>query len=475
MSASHCLTATLHLHPPNPYKKGENIHLVMKQNNISASFIPSERGLGGVVSPQEAVSLIQSGDTIVVQGSTSVPFVLLRALTERASELRDVRLISGFGIYPEDAPYAKPEYVDSFRALSIFVPNYLRRAMKTGLADTIPCFLGEVPFLFRSGQVPVDAVFLNVSEPDENGYCSYGISADIAFSAAECAKKVIAQVNKFMPRTFGDPVIHVSQITAMCRGDEPLVEVPTPVPNETESRIGHFIAEQIPDGATLQIGVGGIPNAVINALGGHKHLGLHTEAITDGVLPLIEKGVIDNSMKALYPGKSVGSLVLGSRHLYDHIDGNPDFIICDVAWTNDPQNIRQNPKAMAINSAVEIDLTGQICADSIGETVISGVGGQHDFMYGAALSEGGKCFIAMPSMTDKGQSKIVSHLQPGAGVVTTRFQAQYIVTEQGIVYLRNLPLAERAKALISIAHPSVREDLEREAVRRFGIGFLRLR
>ena len=427
------------------------------------------------MTPAEAVRLVRSGDTIVAQGSTSVPNVLFRALTERAAELRDVKIIVGFGVCPEDAPYAKPEYIDSFRALSIFVPNYLRRAMKEGVADTIPCFLGEVPFLFRSGQVPVDVAFLNVSEPDENGYCSYGISADIAFSAVECARVVIAQVNKYMPRTFGDPVIHVSMISAMCRGDEPLVEVPTPVPNEIETKIGRYIAEQIPDGATLQIGVGGIPNAVINALSGHKHLGLHTEAITDGVLPLIERGIIDNSQKALYPGKSVGSLILGSRHLYDHVDGNPDFVIRDVAWTNDPQNIRQNPRAMAINSAVEVDLTGQICADSIGETVISGVGGQHDFMYGAALSEGGKCFIALPSTTAKGQSKIVSHLQPGAGVVTTRFQAQYIATEFGIVYLRNLPLAERAKALISIAHPSVREDLEREAVRRFGVGFLRLR
>lgn len=427
------------------------------------------------MTPAEAVRLVRSGDTIVAQGSTSVPNVLFRALTERAAELRDVKIIVGFGVCPEDAPYAKPEYIDSFRALSIFVPNYLRRAMKEGVADTIPCFLGEVPFLFRSGQVPVDVAFLNVSEPDENGYCSYGISADIAFSAVECARVVIAQVNKYMPRTFGDPVIHVSKISAMCRGDEPLVEVPTPVPNEIETKIGRYIAEQIPDGATLQIGVGGIPNAVINALSGHKHLGLHTEAITDGVLPLIERGIIDNSQKALYPGKSVGSLILGSRHLYDHVDGNPDFVIRDVAWTNDPQNIRQNPRAMAINSAVEVDLTGQICADSIGETVISGVGGQHDFMYGAALSEGGKCFIALPSTTAKGQSKIVSHLQPGAGVVTTRFQAQYIATEYGIVYLRNLPLAERAKALISIAHPSVREDLEREAVHRFGVGFLRLR
>lgn len=427
------------------------------------------------VSPAEAVRYVKSGDTIVVQGSTSIPMVLLRALTERASELRDVKLISGFGVHPEDAPYAKKEYIDSFRALSIFVPNNLRRAMKEGVADTIPCFLGEVPSLFRSGQVPVDVTFLNVSEPDEDGYCSFGVSADIAFSGAECSKTIIAQVNKYMPRTFGDPVIHVSKLTAMCRGDEPLVEVPTPVPSEIETKIGNYIAAEIPDGATLQIGVGGIPNAVINALRDHQHLGLHTEAITDGVLPLIEKGIIDNSLKKILPGKSVGSLILGSRHLYDYIDGNTNFVIRDVAWTNDPQIIRQNPKAMSINSAIEVDLTGQICADSIGETVISGVGGQHDFFYGSALSEGGKCFLALTSKTNKGQSKIVPRLAPGAGVVTTRFQAQYIVTEYGIVYLRNLPLAERAKALISIAAPEFREELERAAVERFGIGYLRLK
>ena len=427
------------------------------------------------LTPAEAVQLVKSGDTIVVQGSTSIPMVLLRALTARAAELRDVKIISGFGVHPEDAPYAKRELIDSFRALNIFVPNNLRRAMKEGVADTIPCFLGEVPSLFRSGLVPVDVAFLNVSEPDEEGFCSFGISADIAFSGAECAKTIIAQVNKYMPRTFGDPVIHVSKITALCRGDEPLVEVPTPVPSEVDTKIGNFIANEIPDGATLQIGVGGIPNAVINALSNHQHLGLHTEAITDGVLPLIEKGIIDNSQKKILAGKSVGSLILGSKHLYDYIDGNRDFVIRDVAWTNDPQIIRQNPRAMAINSAIEVDLTGQICADSIGETIISGVGGQHDFMYGAALSEGGKCFIALPSMTNKGQSKIVAHLAPGAGVVTTRFQAQYIVTEHGIAFLRNLPLADRAKALIRIADPSVREDLERAAVARFGIGFLRLK
>lgn len=425
------------------------------------------------VSAAEAVKLIKSGDSVFIQGSTSIPEVLVQAMTERAPELRDVKVYSAFAIGRFDAPYAKAELRDSFEPLSFFVANNLRNAIREGVAQTIPAFLGEIPFLFRSRQVPLDVTLLNVSEPDDEGYCSYGISADLAFSAAECSKIIIAQVNKYMPRTFGDSVIHVSKIDAMVRGDEPLVEVPTVIPTEVERAIGNYIASKIPDGATLQIGVGGIPNAVLDALHNHKHLGLHTEAMTDGVVPLIEKGVIDNSLKKIYPGKSVACLCLGSQRLYDYLDGNRDVVIRDVAWTNDPQNIRQNPKVMAINSAIEIDLTGQICADSIGERIFSGVGGQHDFMYGGALSEGGKCFIALPSITTKGISKIVPTLTKGAGVVTTRFQTQYIATEHGIVYLRNKSLAERAKLLISIADPSVREELEKAAVERFGIGFLR--
>lgn len=426
------------------------------------------------MSAAEAVKLIQSGDSVYIQGSTSIPEVLVRAMTERAGELRGVKVYSAFAIGREDAPYAKRELMDSFETNSFFVANCVRKAIKEGVAQTIPAFLGEIPFLFRSGQVPLDVTLLNVSEPDEEGYVSYGISADLAFSAAECSKRIIAQVNRYMPRTFGDPVIHISKIDALVRGDEPLVELPIAVPNEMERKIGNYIAAEVPDGATLQIGVGGIPNAVLDALHDHKHLGLHTEAMTDGVVPLIRQGIIDNSLKKLYPGQSLACLALGSRRLYDYLDGNRDVVFRDVAWTNDPANIRQNPKVMAINSALEIDLTGQICADSIGTTIFSGVGGQHDFMYGGALSEGGKCFIALPSITTKGISKIVPTLTPGAGVVTTRFQAQYVATEHGIVYLRNKNLAERAKALISIADPSAREMLERAAVERFGIGFLRL-
>lgn len=424
-------------------------------------------------SAADAVKLISSGDSVYIQGSTSVPEILVAAMTERAPELRDVKVYTAFAVGRCDAPYACKELRDSFEPLSFFVANNLRKAIAEGVAQTIPAFLGEIPFLFRSGQIPLDVTLLNVSEPDEDGYCSYGISADLAYSAVESSRIVIAQVNKYMPRTFGDPVIHISKIDALVRGDEPLVEVPTAVPDDIERAIGNHIAAEIPDGATLQIGVGGIPNAVLDALAGHKHLGLHTEAMTDGVVPLIERGIIDNSRKRLYPGQSVACLALGSQRLYDYLDGNRDVVFRDVAWTNDPQNIRQNPSVMAVNSAIEIDLTGQICADSIGERIFSGVGGQHDFMYGGALSEGGKCFIALPSTTGRGVSKIVPTLSRGAGVVTTRFQAQYVATEHGIVYLRNRSLAERAKLLISIAAPEVREELERAAVERFGIGFLR--
>ncbi len=278
-----------------------------------------------------------------------------------------------------------------------------------------------------------------------------------------------------MPFSYGDPTVHISKIDACVRCDTPLVEVPTPEPTEAEVRIGQYIADRIPDGATIQIGVGGIPNAVVRALSGHKHLGLHTEAMTDGVLPLLESGVIDNSLKKVLPGKSVASLALGSRHLYDYMDGNPDIIFRDVAWTNNPYVIAQNPKVMSINSCLEIDLTGQICADSIGTKIFSGVGGQHDFVYGSSLSEGGLSFLAMLSTTNKGHNKIKPVLTPGAGVVTTRFQTNYVVTEHGAVDLRGKTLAERAKLLISVAAPQFREELDRAAAERFGYAYLRLK
>ena len=427
------------------------------------------------VSPSEAVGLIDSGDSIYIQGSTSIPEVLSQALADRGNELKDVTIYAAFAVGRREAPFCKPEYKEAFNVKSLFVANNIRRWLADGYGTTIPAFLGEIPAMFRDGTLPLDAVFLNVSPPDKDGYCSFGVSADLAVSALECVRKVIVQINKAMPYSYGDALIHVSRIDAAVEVDDPLEEVPTAVPTDTDSAIGRHIAELIPDGATLQIGVGGIPNAVLSALKDHQHLGLHTEAMTDGVLPLLESGVIDNSQKTVCPGISVASLALGSKRLYEYMDYRKDLLLKDVAWTNAPFRIAQNPKVMAINSAVEVDLTGQVCADSIGTRIISGVGGQHDFMYGGSLSEGGKTFIAIPSMTEKGRSKISPVLTEGAGVVTTRHMVQHIVTEYGVASLRGKSLAERARALVSIAHPSVREELERAAYERFGWSFLHVK
>ncbi|MDE6249704.1 MAG: 4-hydroxybutyrate CoA-transferase [Paramuribaculum sp.] len=427
------------------------------------------------MSAAEAAKLIRSGDHVYIQGSTSIPEVLCKAMADRGNELRDVVLYSGFAVAKGPAPYCKPEYKDSFLIDSFFVNNSIREWIAQGYGTMTPRFLGEVPALFRDGTCRVDVALINCSMPDKDGYVSYGVSADLATAAVECADRVIAQINPHMPFSYGDPVIHIDRLAAAVEVDEPLVEVPTAVPTEKEIRIGSFIAEKIPDGATLQIGVGGIPNAVIRALHSHKHLGLHTEAMTDGVLPLLEEGVIDNSLKKVMPGKSVASLAIGSRRLYDFMDYNPDIVFKDVAWTNDPARIAENPRVVSINSCLEIDLTGQICADSIGTKIFSGVGGQHDFVYGASKSDGGMSFLAMLSTTNKGANKIKPVLTPGAGVVTTRFQTQYLVTEHGIVDLRGRNLAERAKLIISIAAPEYREELERAAAERFGYSFLRLR
>lgn len=429
----------------------------------------------GKMSAEEAVALIKSGDHIYVQGSTSIPEVLLEALSKRGNELKDVTIYSGFGVAKGESPICRPEFKDSFLVDSFFVNNSVRKWIAEGYGVTTPCFLGEVPSLFREGYWKVDYAFLNCSMPDKNGYVSYGVSADVAFSAVECADKIIAQINPQMPFSYGDPVIHISELTAYVEVDEPLVEVPTPSPTDAEKKIGTFIADIIPDGATLQIGVGGIPNAVLQALKSHKHLGLHTEAMTDGVLPLIKDGVIDNSFKKIYPGKSVASLALGSKELYEEMNYNKEMVFKDVAWTNDPFIIGQNPSVMAINSCLEIDLTGQICADSIGTRIYSGIGGQHDFVYGASRSEGGMSFLAMLSTTSKGATKIKPVLSEGAGVVTTRFQANWIVTEHGIENLKGKSLPQRAKSLIKLAAPEFREELEKAACERFGYSFLRLK
>lgn len=427
------------------------------------------------VTADEAAGLIRSGDHVFIQGSTSVPETLVEAMTRRGDTLRDVTLYQAFAITRGEAPYCQPRYKDTFLVDSFFVSNSVRRWIAEGYGTMTPRFLGEVPALFRDGTCRVDVALINCSMPDADGYVSFGVSADLATSAVECADRVIAQINPHMPYSYGDPVIHVSRLAAAVLVDDPLVEVPTAVPTPEEVEIGRHIAELIPDGATLQIGVGGIPNAVISGLRDHRHLGLHTEAMTDGVLPLLESGVIDNSLKKIYPGKSVASLALGSRRLYDYMDHNPDMIFRDVAWTNDPRIISQNPRVMSINSCLEIDLTGQVCADSIGTRIYSSVGGQHDFVYGSSLSEGGLSFLAMLATTRRGDTKIKPVLTEGAGVVTTRFQTNYVVTEYGAVNLRGKNLAERARLMISIAAPQHREELERAAAERFGYSFLRLR
>lgn len=423
----------------------------------------------------EAVKLIKNGDHVFIQGSTSIPEILQQALADRGRELRDVTIYNAFAVAKGPAPYAREEFKEAFFVDSFFVSNSVRDYIGKGYGGAIPRFLGEVPALFRDGTCPVDVAMINCSLPNDEGYVSFGVSADLATSAVECAKVIIAQINKAMPFSYGDPVIHLDRITAAVECDDPLVEVPTAIPTEQELKIGGYIAELIPDGATLQIGVGGIPNAVIRALSNHKNLGLHTEAMTDGVLPLLESGVINNSLKKIEPGKSVASLALGSRRLYDYMDYNKDIIFRDVAWTNDPFIIAQNPKVVSINSCLEVDLTGQICADSIGKRIFSGIGGQHDFVYGASRSEGGLSFLAMLSKTAKGVNKIKPVLTEGAGVVTTRFQTQYVVTEYGAVNLRGKNYAERAKLLISIAAPEFREELDRAAAERFGYAYLRLK
>ena len=427
------------------------------------------------VSADEAVKLVRSGDTVCCQGGASVPVLLQEALARRHAELRDVTITSGFNVHKEPAPFCKEEYKDSFLVNSIFVSADQRAHIAAGWGSMTPAFLGEVPGMFRRGEFPVDVAFITCSMPDENGYCSLGISADIAVAAAEVARVVIAEVSPNIPYLYGECLIHESKISAAVLCDVAPVAMQFGEPTEIEAAIGANIAAEIPDGACLQIGVGGIPNAVLNGIKNHKHLGLHTEAMTDGVIRLMKEGVIDNSLKKVKPGISVAALAIGSKEMYEYIDHNRTMEFFDVAYTNDPFIIAQNPKACAINSAIEVDLTGQICADSIGERIFSSVGGQHDFMYGCSLAEGGRTFIALPSRTTKGKAKIVPILTPGAGVVTTRFQTQFVATEWGIAYLRGKSLAQRAKALIAIAHPDDREELERAACKRFGYSFLRLR
>ncbi|MGK0303984.1 MAG: 4-hydroxybutyrate CoA-transferase, partial [Planctomycetota bacterium] len=364
-------------------------------------------------------------------------------------------------------PCAVPGVADSFHINALFIGANTRVAIARGDADYIPAFLSEMPGLFRDRVLPLDVALVHVSPPDQHGYCSLGVSVDIALAAIESAAVVIAQVNPRMPRTHGDGLVHHSTFAAAVAVNEPLPEHSGKPLGDVERAIGRHCAELIEDGATLQMGIGAIPDAVLAMLGDHKDLGVHTEMFSDGILPLVRDGVITGRHKAVLPGRIVSGFVMGTQRVYDFLDDNPQVAMRDIAFVNDPFIIRQNPKVAAINSAIEVDLTGQVCADSIGTRMWSGVGGQMDFLRGAALSEGGKPVIALPSRTGKGISRIVSTLKSGAGVVTTRAHVHWVVTEYGAVDLRGQNLRQRARALISIAHPEDRDELDRAARERF--------
>jgi acyl-CoA hydrolase len=418
------------------------------------------------VSPIEAVSHISSGDHVYVHGMAAAPSTLLCALSQRSEELRNVDMIHLHTEGP--APHLAPDMAKSFHHTALFVGPHAREAVQDGRADYIPMFLSEVPTAIRSGVIPVDVALIHVSPPDRHGYCSLGISVEGTLAATKVAKKVIAQINPNMPRGHGDGFIHVNQLAAATMVDDPMHEIRITAPDAVEAQIGRYVAELVEDGSTLQMGIGAIPDAVLGQLRSHRNLGVHTEMFSDGLVDLFEAGVVTNAEKRVYTGKTVATFVLGTNKTYNFIDDNPDVAMLDVAFVNDTSVIRRNPKVTAINSAIEVDITGQVCADSIGSKMYSGVGGQMDFIRGASLSEGGKPIIALPSRTNKGIGRIVSTLKPAAGVVTTRAHVHYVVTEYGIANLYGKNLRQRAKALIEISHPEDRERLEREACERFG-------
>ena len=416
---------------------------------------------------EEALAVIKSGHRVFIQGSAQTPLFLLRELAKRAPDLRDVELT--FITVHGDIELDKPQYADSFKINCMFVSESVRSAVNEGRADFVPVFLSDIPDLFRK-QMQIDVALVQVSPPDQHGYCSLGVSVDVARSAVNTAKHIIAQVNPKVPRTHGDSQVHTKRFTAMVYHEEDLPEVDygTKV-REDELKIGQLIAGLIEDGSTLQMGIGTIPDAVLRSLHSHKNLGVHTEMCSDGIIDLFDNDVINNSKKRIHPNKTVTGFAVGTRRLYDYVDDNPAFVFLDIDYVNDPHVIRRNPKVVAINSAIEVDITGQVCADSIGTKQYSGIGGQMDFMRGAALSEGGKPIIALTSRTNKGISRIVPFLKPGAGVVTTRGHIHYVVTEYGVAFLFGMNLRQRAKALIEIAHPDDRETLEKACFERFKV------
>ncbi len=413
-----------------------------------------------VVSAQDAVKTIKSNDRVYVQAAAAAPQILMNAMTERHEELRNVEVCH---LHVEgETPYANPELRDSFHVNSFFLGKNVRHTLKVGNGSYTPVFLSELPLLFKRNILPLDVALIHVSVPDKHGYCSLGVSVEATLAAIDNAKIVIAQVNAQMPRTHGDGIIHHTEIDLFVACDQPLPTHSFGEPTAIEDKIGNYVASLIEDRSTLQMGIGSIPNAVLSRLTNHKDLGLHTEMFSDGVIDLILKDVINGNYKNINPGRALATFLMGSKRLYDYVDDNPFIEMRASDYVNDVSIIKQNPKMVAINSAIEVDLSGQVCADSIGTKMYSGVGGQMDYIRGASLSEGGKAIIALPSITSSGISRIVPCLKPGAGVVTTRAHVHYVITEYGIANLYGKTIKDRVKALINIAHPDHRETIDKE-------------
>ena len=418
-----------------------------------------------ITTADEAIKVVESGHRVFVHTAAAAPQALVQALGRRAPELENVEIVH---LHTEgEAPYTAPAFRGRLFSNSFFVGANVRPAVNDGYADYIPIFLSEVPGLLRNKILPLDVAMIQVSPPDSHGFCSLGVSVDASRAAADSAKIVIAQINRHMPRTHGHGLVHMSNIDLAVEHDEPLHDHARPEPTDVEKAIGRHVAELVEDGATLQMGIGAIPDAVLAALKDHKNLGVHSEMFSDGIVELVEKGVINGACKARQVGKVVGSFCVGTQRVYDFMNDNPSVEMLEASYVNDTAVIRRHPKVTAINSAIEVDLTGQVCADSIGPRIYSGVGGQMDFIRGASLSPGGKPIIALPSTTRRGETRIAAVLKLGAGVVTTRAHVHYIATEYGVADLYGKNLRQRAKALINIAHPDHRETLEREAHKRF--------
>lgn len=418
------------------------------------------------ISAEEAVKTVQSGNRVFIHGGAATPAHLIKALLGRRRELKKIELVSITTL--GDIDLDDPSLAGSFYCNSLFVSDTTRSVVNSSCGDYVPIFLSEIPQLFRRKILPVDVALIQVSVPDKHGFCTLGTSVDVALSAVQAARHVIAQVNPRMPRTHGDGFIHINELDAIVYHENELPEVNYSAKlSSATAEIGRNVASLVEDGATLQMGIGSIPDQVLKNLTQHRHLGIHTEMFSDGIMPLIEGGVIDNSRKKLDAGRSVTGFIVGTRKLYDFVNDNPVISVKDISYVNDTSIIRKNPKVTAINSAIEIDLTGQVCADSIGTYQFSGIGGQMDFIRGASLSDGGKPIIALPSTTTHGLSRIVPFLKEGAGVVTTRGHVHWVVTEYGMVDLFGKSLKQRAKALIQLAHPAHRETLEQAYHERF--------